>query len=92
MDKKKNLIENLTNHLLGKIQRINKLKDFRNSRSRFYVNRDNLDVERPFIVVESATNNVIKRCETKEMANSIARFQNKTPTFGQHNFPEFLKE
>ena len=77
---------------MGKIQRINKLKDFRNSRSRFYVNRDNLDVERPFIVVESATNNVIKRCETKEMANSIARFQNKHPTFGQHNFPEFLKE
>ena len=49
-------------------------------------------VERPFIVVESATNNVVKRCETREMANSIARFQNKTPTFGQQNFPEFLKE
>ena len=89
---KKNLIENLTNHLLGKIRKIKNMKDFRNSRSRFYVNRDNLYVERPFIVVESATNNVIKRCETKEMANSIARFQNKTPTFGQHNFPEFLKE
>ena len=42
------------------------MKDFRNSRSRFYVNRDNLDVERPFIVVESTTNNVIKRCETSE--------------------------
>ena len=77
---------------MGKTQRINKLKDFRNSRSRYYVNRDNLDVERPFIVVESATNNVVKRCETREIANSIARFQNKNPTFGQQNFPEFLKE
>ena len=89
---KKNLIESLRNRLLGKIQRINKLKDFQNSRSRYYVNKDRLDVERPYIVVESATNNVVKRCETREMANSIARFQNKTPTFGQNNFPDFLKE
>ena len=77
---------------MGKTRKIKNMKDFRNSRSRYYVNRDNLDVERPFIVVESATNNVVKRCETREMANSIARFQNKTPTFGQQNFPEFLKE
>ena len=77
---------------MGKTRKIKNMKDFRNSRSRYYVNRDNLDVERPFIVVESATNNIVKRCETREMANSIARFQNKTPTFGQQNFPEFLKE
>ena len=68
------------------------MKDFRNSKSSYYVSQDNLDVERPYIVVESATNNIVKRCETIEMANSIARFQNKTPTFGQQNFPQFLKE
>ena len=68
------------------------MKDFRSSRSRYYVNKDKLDVERPYIVVESATNNIVKRCETREIANSIARFQNKTPTFGQQNFPDFLKE
>ena len=77
---------------MGKIRKIKNMKDFRNSRSRYYVNKDKLDVERPYIVVESATNNVVKRCETREIANSIARFQNKTPTFGQNNFPDFLKE
>ena len=92
MDKKKNLIENLTNHLLGKIQRINKLKDFRNSRSNFYVSKDDKDVERPFTVVECASRRVITRCETRDIAEGIAKFQNKTPTFGNAGFPDFLKE
>ena len=89
---KKNLIENLTNRLLGKIQRINKLKDFRNSRSNFYVSKDDKDVERPFTVVESSTRRVLTRCETRTLAESIVRFQNKTPTFGNNDFPDFLKE
>ena len=77
---------------MGKIQRTNKLKDFRNSRSNYFVGHDNQDVERPYTVVENATNKVITRCETRALAESIAKFQNKTPTFGGMGFPDFLKE
>ena len=68
------------------------MKDFRNSRSNFYVSKDDKDVERPFTVVEYASRKVITRCETRDIAEGIARFQNKTPTFGHNGLPEFLKE
>ena len=68
------------------------MKDFRNSKSSYYVSQDNQDVERPYTVMESKTRKIITRCETRTMAESIAKFQNKTPTFGQQNFHEFLKE
>ena len=68
------------------------MKDFRNSKSSYYVSQDNQDVERPYTVMESKTRKIITRCETRALAESIAKFQNKPPTFGQHDFPEFLKE
>ena len=68
------------------------MKDFRNSRSNYYVSQDNQDVERPYTVMESKTRKIITRWETRQLAESIAKFQNKTPTFGQHDFPDFLKE
>ena len=68
------------------------MKDFRNSRSNFYVSQDNQDVERPYTVMESKTRRIITRCETRDIAEGIARFQNKTPTFGYNGIPEFLKE
>ena len=68
------------------------MKDFRNSRSNYYVSQDNQDVERPYTFVENTTNKIIMRCETRAIAESVAKFQNKTPTFGQHDFPDFLKE
>ena len=89
---KRNLIKSLKNRLLGKIQRTNKLKDFRNSKSNYYVSQDNQDVERPYTVMESKTRKIITRCETRQLAESIAKFQNKTPTFGSQGFPDFLKE
>ena len=89
---KKNLIKSLRNRLLGKIRKIKNMKDFRNSKSSYYVSQDNQDVERPYTVKESKTRKIITRCETRTMAESIAKFQNKTPTFGQHDFPDFLKE
>ena len=89
---KKNLIKSLRNRLLGKIRKIKNMKDFRNSKSSYYVSQDNQDVERPYTVMESKTRKIITRCETRTMAESIAKFQNKTPTFGQHDFPDFLKE
>jgi len=89
---KKNLIENLTNRLLGKIRKINNMKNFKNLKSNFYVSKDDKDVERPFTVVEYASRKVITRCETRDIAEGIARFQKKTPTFGHNGLPEFLKE
>ena len=68
------------------------MKDFRNLRSNYYVSQDNQDVERPYTVMESKTRKIIDRCETRTLAEGIAKFQNKTPTFGQHDFPDFLKE
>ena len=68
------------------------MKDFRNSKSNYYVSQDNQDVERPYTVMESKTRKIITRCETRQLAESITKFQNKTPTFGQHDFPDFLKE
>ena len=68
------------------------MKDFRNSKSSYYVSQANQDVERPYTVMESKTRKIITRCETRQLAESIAKFQNKTPTFGQHDFPDFLKE
>ena len=68
------------------------MKDFRNSRSNYYVSQDNQDVERPYTVMESKTRRIITRCETRAHAESIAKFQNKTPTFGNAGFPDFLKE
>ena len=89
---KKNLIKSLSNRLLGKIRKINNMRDFRNSKSSYYVSQDNQDVERPYTVMESKTRKIITRCETRAHAESIAKFQNNTPTFGQHDFPDFLKE
>ena len=89
---KKKLMQSLRNRLLGKIRKIKNMKDFRNSKSSYYVSQDNQDVERPYTVMESKTRKVITRCETRAHAESIAKFQNKTPTFGQHDFPDFLKE
>ena len=89
---KKKLMQSLKNRLLGKIRKIKNMRDFRNSKSSYYVSQDNQDVERPYTVMESKTRKVITRCETRAHAESIAKFQNKTPTFGQHDFPEFLKE
>ena len=68
------------------------MKDFRNSKSSYYVSQDNQDVERPYTVMESKTRKIITRCETRQLAESIAKFQNKTPTFGPNGFPDFLKE
>ena len=68
------------------------MKDFQNSKSNYYVSQDNQDVERPYTVMESKTRKIITRCETRALAESIAKFQNKTPTFGQHDFRDFLKE
>ena len=42
--------------------------------------------------MESKTRKVVTRCETRTMAESIAKFQNKTPSFGSNGFPDFLKE
>ena len=89
---KKNLIKSLRNRLLGKIRKIKNMKDFRNSKSSYYVSQDNQDVERPYTVMESKTRKIITRCETRTMAESIAKFQNKTPSFGSNGFPDFLKE
>ena len=89
---KRNLIKSLRNHLLGKIRKIKNMKDFRNSKSSYYVSQDNQDVERPYTVMESKTRKIITRCETRTMAESIAKFQNKTPSFGSNGFPDFLKE
>ena len=85
-------MQSLKNRLLGKIRKIKNMKDFRNSKSSYYVSQDNQDVERPYTVMESKTRKIITRCETRAHAESIAKFQNKTPTFGQHDFPDFLKE
>ena len=68
------------------------MRNFKTSKSNFYVSKDNKDVERPFTVVEYASIKVITRCETRDIAEGIARFQNKTPTFGYNGIPEFLKE
>ena len=68
------------------------MKDFRNSRSNFYVSQDNQDVERPYTVMESKTRKIITRCETRAHAESIAKFIYKKPTFVTHDFPEFLIE
>ena len=68
------------------------MKDFRNSKSSYYVSQDNQDVERPYTVMESQTRKIIARCETRQLAEGIAKFQNKTPTFGNAGFPDFLKE
>ena len=68
------------------------MKDFRNSRSNYYVSQDNQDVERPYTVMESKTRKIIARCETRTLAESIAKFQNKTPSFGASGFPDFLRE
>ena len=89
---KKNLIKSLRNHLLGKIRKIKNMKDFQNSKSSYYVSQDNQDVERPYTVMESKTRKIITRCETRQLAESIAKFQNKTPSFGSNGFPDFLKE
>ena len=77
---------------MGKIRKIKNMRDFQNSKSSYYVSQDNQDVERPYTVMESKTRKIITRCETRALAESIAKFQNKTPTFGQHDFPDFLKE
>jgi len=68
------------------------MRNFKTSKSNFYVSKDDKDVERPFTVVECASRRVITRCETRDIAEGIARFQNKTPTFGHNGLPEFLKE
>ena len=77
---------------MGKIRKIKNMKDFQNSKSSYYVSQDNQDVERPYTVMESKTRKIITRCETRTMAESIAKFQNKTPSFGSNGFPDFLKE
>ena len=77
---------------MGKIRKIKNMKDFRNSKSSYYVSQDNQDVERPYTVMESKTRKIITRCETRTMAESIAKFQNKTPSCGSNGFPDFLKE
>ena len=77
---------------MGKTRKIKNMKDFRNSKSSYYVSQDNQDVERPYTVMESKTRKIITRCETRTMAESIAKFQNKTPSFGSNGFPDFLKE
>mgnify|MGYP001182479473 FL=1 len=87
-----NLIKNLRSRLLGKTRKTNNMRNFKTSKSNFYVSKDNKDVERPFTVVEYASRKVITRCETRDIAEGIARFQNKTPTFGHNGLPEFLKE
>ena len=89
---KKKLMQSLRNRLLGKIRKIKNMKDFRNSKSSYYVSQDNQDVERPYTVMESKTRKIITRCETRQLAESIAKFQNKTPSFGSNGFPDFLKE
>ena len=91
MDKNK-LVRYLKNHLLGRKQKRNNMKDFRNSKSNYYVSQDNQDIERPYTVMESKTRKIITRCETRQLAESIAKFQNKTPSFGSNGFPDFLKE
>ena len=53
------------------------MKDFRNSRSNLYVSKDDKDVERPFTVVECASRRVITRCETRDIAEGIAKFNLK---------------
>ena len=53
------------------------MKDFRNSKSNYYVSQDNQDIERPYTVMESKTRKIITRCETRQLAESIAKFQNK---------------
>ena len=68
------------------------MKDFRNSKSNYYVSQDNQDIERPYTVMESKTRKIITRCETRQLAESIAKFQNNTPSFGSNGFPDFLKE
>ena len=65
------------------------MKDFRNSKSSYYVSQDNQDVERPYTVMESKTRKIITRCETRALAESIAKFQNKTPSFVQTDFLTF---
>jgi len=77
---------------LGKTRKTNNMRNFKTSKSNFYVSKDNKDVERPFTVVECASRRVITRCETRDIAEGIAKFQNKTPTFGNAGFPDFLKE
>ena len=89
---RKKLMKSLKNRLLGKIRKIKNMRDFRNSKSSYYVSQDNQDVERPYTVMESKTRKIITRCETRTMAESIAKFQNKTPSFGSNGFPDFLKE
>jgi hypothetical protein len=42
--------------------------------------------------MESKTRKIIARCETRTLAEGIAKFQNKTPTFGNAGVPDFLKE
>ena len=91
MDKNK-LVRYLKNDLLGRKRKRNNMTDFRNSRSNYYVSQDNQDVERPYTVMESKTRKIITRCETRALAESIAKFQNKTPSFGANGFPDFLKE
>ena len=68
------------------------MRDFQNSKSNYYVSQDNQDVERPYTVMESKTRKIITRCETRQLAEGIAKFQNKTPTFGNAGFPDFLKK
>ena len=77
---------------MGKTRKTNNMRNFKTSKSNFYVSKDDKDVERPFTVVECASRRVITRCETRDIAEGIARFQNKTPTFGHNGLPEFLKE
>ena len=77
---------------MGKIRKIKNMKDFQNSKSNYYVSHDNQDTERPYTVMESKTRKIITRCETRIMVESIAKFQNKTPSFGSNGFPDFLKE
>ena len=77
---------------MGKTRKTNNMRNFKTSKSNFYVSKDDKDVERPFTVVECASRRVITRCETRDIAEGIAKFQNKTPTFGNAGFPDFLKE
>ena len=63
----KKLMKSLKNRLLGKIRKIKNMKDFRNSKSNYYVSQDNQDVERPYTVMESKTRKIITRCETRTM-------------------------
>ena len=72
---------------MGKIRKIKNMRDFQNSKSNYYVSQDNQDVERPYTVMESKTRKIITRCETRQLAESIAKFQNKTPTFWTTRFP-----